>query len=208
LKNFSIIAEYVLISFEPDDSAELARLEVSNELEEGVMKMAKWIKPVQQCDPKQRTAHLILGVTSMHDANKILRNGLLITRMRVRARKLLQEPRRCLKCHKLGTDHLAATCSQEHDVCGTCAGNHCTAECAVRASGEFRYANCKIGGHATWSRDCPEFRHYNEHFQARFSEHQYQFFPLSSYPSMWQKIDGFRQEGAGVEEECMLGEVL
>ncbi|KAI0039366.1 hypothetical protein FA95DRAFT_1599856, partial [Auriscalpium vulgare] len=43
-------------------------------------------------------------------------------------RRLLAEPRRCLKCQRFGR-HIAAQCKQEHDTCGTCGGNHLTKDC-------------------------------------------------------------------------------
>ena len=98
----SIIAEYVLVSFSPDDRMQLASIETVNRLEPGGILNAQWIKPIYCRKQGQRTAHAILGYVQPEEANSAIRNGVIIAGKRVWAWKLLQEPRRCLKCQQIG----------------------------------------------------------------------------------------------------------
>src|SRR5882724_3364203 len=67
-----------------------------------------------------------------------------------------KEPRRCLKCQSLTTNHLAASCDQ-WVICGTCGGKHHMVECAMITSNQFWCASCQTTGHASWDRLCPTF---------------------------------------------------
>jgi hypothetical protein len=153
-KPFIIIVEFVPVGFDPTNMGDLLMIEEANELSMGAVKSAKWIKPIQRREAKQRTAHLIVNFTSVQDANRILQRGMLIAGTRVRTRKLLQDPRRCFKCHKHGVDHLATNCPQVHDMCRTCTGRHRTSECLETNPKFYKCVNCRADGHAAWSRDC------------------------------------------------------
>ncbi|KAA1467097.1 hypothetical protein DENSPDRAFT_742121, partial [Dentipellis sp. KUC8613] len=74
----------------------------------------------------------------------------------LRARKAKREPKRCLKCQKIGT-HFAKECPQEHDTCGTCGKEHTTKSCTETEQKHYWCVNCSIHGHASWERVCATF---------------------------------------------------
>jgi hypothetical protein len=195
-KPFVIIAEFVLVGFDPTNMGDLLTIEEANELSMGAVKSVKWIKPIQRREVKQQTAHLIVNFTSVQDANCILQRGILIAGTRVKTRKLLQDPQRCFKCHQHGVDHLVTNCPQVHDVYGTCTGRHHTSECLKTNPKFYKCVNCRVDGNGAWSRDCPSFIQHNERFQVRFPEHKYKFFPISSDPTTWERLDR-STEGSG-----------
>lgn len=141
-----LVVEYIPLTFKPDDQNHLGEIERENRLETKGILNARWIKPTYQRTQGQRVAHAILGLTNPEEANGIIRNGLVIAGKRVWARKLRQEPRRCLKCQQLGTTHLAAECKQTHNMCGTCSEDHRTADCTVTDPINYSCANCKEKG--------------------------------------------------------------
>ena len=117
--SYLVIAEYIPLSFNPTNQLHLTDIENENRLEpEGILS-ACWIKPTYRHKQGQRTAHGILGFAQPEEANLAIRNGVVIAGKRVWARKLLQEPRRCLKCQQIGATHIAAECEQAHCF-GTC----------------------------------------------------------------------------------------
>ncbi|KAG2742526.1 hypothetical protein P692DRAFT_201670406, partial [Suillus brevipes Sb2] len=134
----------------------------------------------------QRTAHVTLTLKSKNAANQIIRFGISIEGKKVYGRKLLPEPTRCLKCHVFNSGHIAADCPQEHDTCGTCGAEHRTASCAVNSKLRQLYhcANCKVEGHASWSRDCPIFIARWQTHRARNEEAKYKYFPTDD-PLTW-----------------------
>ncbi|KAF8579197.1 hypothetical protein K439DRAFT_1255589, partial [Ramaria rubella] len=119
-------------------------------------------------------------------ANCAIRTGLIIESKRVWARKLLQEPRRCLKCQGIGSDHIAAECKSIHDTCGTCGGMHRASECSIRDQASFQCANCKVKGPAAWDRQCPNFKNAAQRFRNRYPENAYCFFPTRDEPDSWE----------------------
>jgi len=51
--------------------------------------------------------HLIAQLRTLEDANQAIREGLIIMGKHVCARKMKREPRRCLRCQKLGAGHFS-----------------------------------------------------------------------------------------------------
>lgn len=109
----------------------------------------------------------------------------MIEGKRVWARKLLPEPRRCLRCHQIGSNHLAATCPNERDVCGTCGKDHRTADCVVQLREDRYCVNCKTPGHGAWDRSCPTFREKYAAFARNRPEDEYRYYPTSD-PRTWE----------------------
>ncbi|KII88883.1 hypothetical protein PLICRDRAFT_82729, partial [Plicaturopsis crispa FD-325 SS-3] len=132
--------------------------------------------------PSQRTAHLIVTFANPEAANHAMWAGLFIERKKVHARKLQQEPKRCLKCQSLA-GHMAAECSLAHDVCGSCGGNHRTNGCNNGAN-QLRCINCNERGHAAWDRSCPTFLAKARAFRGRHPENKYRYFPTDD-PVTW-----------------------
>ncbi|KAF8578107.1 hypothetical protein K439DRAFT_1362993 [Ramaria rubella] len=146
-------------------------------------------QPPQQWDPKQSSVHVIITLNSLAAANMAIATGLVIAGKRVQTRKLLQEPRRCLKCHQIGANHTTADCKQIHDTCGMCSTMHRTSECTIRDPKKYRCSNCKGIGHTAWDQECPAFQTYNTSFQTCYPENEYKFFPTSNDPHTWEMLD-------------------
>ena len=183
---YPTVVEYIPLSFKPDDRNQLESVEKENSLEaEGILS-ARWIKPAYRRKKGQRTAHAIVGFSQPEGANSAIRNGIIIAGKRVWARKLLHEPRRCLKCQLLGVSHVAAECQQDHDTCGSCGQNHRTADCTVDNPTHYSCVNCKDTGHAAWDRHCPTFTKLSARYNAKHPENGYRFFPISSDPTTWE----------------------
>ena len=160
-RTYPVIAEYVPISFDPNDRAQLDGVGRSSGMNQSGILNGRWIKPIYRCSQEQRMAHAVLRFTQPEGANEAIRNGVIIAGKRVWVRKLLQEPRRCLKCQKIGTTHITAECKQDHNTCGNCGGNHRTAECEIRDPAQYKCANCNEMEHVAWDRHCPTFTRAN-----------------------------------------------
>ncbi|KAG2068248.1 hypothetical protein BDR04DRAFT_937428, partial [Suillus decipiens] len=125
---------------------------------------ARYIKPINRCNPDQRTAHIILTFNTKESANQVIKFGLMVAGKKVYARKLIAEPSRYLKCHSLNGLHKAAECQQEFDICGTCTRIHRTSTCMITDQNNFFCVNCNAQGHAVWDRNCPMFiQKWNNH---------------------------------------------
>ncbi|KAG2346983.1 hypothetical protein BDR05DRAFT_877374, partial [Suillus weaverae] len=122
-------------------------------------------------------------------ANQAIRFGLTIEGRKVFGHKLIQEPIRCLKCHTIRGNHMAADCPQELDTCGTCRANHRTSTCGVDNPELFFCVNCETNDHTAWSRDCPTFIRKWEVHQGRQEDTCYIYFPTND-PLMWDTHPG------------------
>ncbi|KAG1828668.1 hypothetical protein EV424DRAFT_1536412 [Suillus variegatus] len=189
-RTFQIIAEYVPTTFNPDSSTSLAETEKNSKLQPGSLIKAKWIKPLARRNPNQRSAFCTLSCKDRESANHAIRLGLTIEGCKIAVHKLLPEPTRCLKCQQLTSDHMAATCSQETDTCGTCGLDHRTSECDFgTADPQHHYCiNCGLQGHASWSRDCPCFIERSNKMHGKSEEARYKFFPTEDDPESWEII--------------------
>ncbi|KIJ30591.1 hypothetical protein M422DRAFT_83889, partial [Sphaerobolus stellatus SS14] len=134
----------------------------------------------------QKVAHLIVKVSGAEAANQILRDGMVICSKRVRGRKMAREPRRCLKCQRIDTTHIAANCTSAQEVCGTCSANHRTKECKETNLAKFKCANCNMHGHASWGRECPAYQQTAQRIRQRDTEATYQYIPTDE-PWTWEQ---------------------
>lgn len=188
-RSYTVVAEYVptTVNLETEPHTEYKRIEDANDLRAMSVLSAKWIKPPHRRTQGQRTAHLLIGFKTIEAANTAIRNGLYIAGKRVTNRKLIQEPRRCMKCQGIGGGHLAAECPQVADTCGTCAGAHRTETCQISDSRGYRCANCQTRGHAAWDRTCPAFLSSAARLTERNPDNKYRYF-LSDDPSTWEQL--------------------
>lgn len=168
---YSTVAQFVPVSFGPENEAELREIEETNSMKPGAIGTARWIKPINRRQTHQSMAHLAIRYTSAEDANLALLNGIIICGTRVMSIKAKREPIRCLKCH--GWDHLAAACTKG-DKCGTCAGEHRTMTCNSKA---YRCVSCGTAGHASWSRECPTFKVKCMQMDKRLPENSMPYYP-------------------------------
>ena len=194
---YSIIAEYIPLTFDPTERGQIAEIKRVNGLNPDDILSAKWIKPATSRHQGQCSAHAILGFTQPTGANAAIRNGGIIAGKRVWARKLLQEPQRCLKCQKVGASHIAAECKQEKDTCGSCGNDHRTTECTITDTTLYKCVNCNESGHAAWDCQCSTFIRANSLFNAKHPENRYRYFPTALDPTSWELLS--EQENLGVE---------
>jgi hypothetical protein len=182
------VVEYVPTSFDPMSLGALEGVEKANGLSTGAIVSARFIKPTHLRSAGQRTAHLIMGFQSRESANTAIENGIFVEGKKVYARKLLQEPKRCLKCQTMDTNHIAAECKSIHDVCARCGAQHKTSVCEVQDQAAFRCSNCKGEGHGAADRRCPHFIDRLTRIQKLNPEHKYKYFPTSD-PKTWETKD-------------------
>lgn len=194
-RTFSVIAEFVPVAFQADKQSSWSEVETRNNLDMDEIAQGRWIKPVGKRYQGQRFAHLIINCSSPETANTAIRKGLIIAGKRVNVRKLISEPRRCLKCQRFDNPHLARDCRQTHERCGTCGNTeHKTAECKIDDPRDHHCVNCERKGHASWSRECPEFKARRERLLANTPDSSYIFYPTSD-PKTWeQRNDTARRE--------------
>ena len=155
-----VVAEFVPVSFNPEDTYDMVTVERDNDIEPGNLVAARWIKPQDKRAPGQRVAFLMLSFLTAQDANRAVTNGLYIASKHVSVRRDMEEPQRCAKCHKYDPPHLARNCKAIHETCATCASiHHKTADCTIVNPDEFRCVNCgSARGHAAWDRCCPAYQ--------------------------------------------------
>ena len=185
-KPFPVLVEFVPINFNTDEPSALREVERKNSLPIGSTKSARWIKPIERRNPKQRRAHMSMDLFRPCDANRIIREGLIVLGPRCPTRKLLPEPIRCMKCQSFEGSHFAKDCTKLTDTCGTCAGNHRTKDCEVSSSDQRFCANCQEPGHAAWDRECPVYITKAKKYQSHIADARYRFYPEREDPSTWE----------------------
>lgn len=183
------IAEFVPTTFGAGSDFANAQVEDVNKLHAGSLAYSKWIKPENLRSPSQRSAHAILGFTSREEANKALEYGLYMEGRAVQVRKMLPEPKRCLKCQRHG--HITTECKATTDTCARCSGQHRTATCNATGPEMLKCANCpdrNAAGHTAADRRCPTFVRETERLQARMPETKYRYYPTNE-PKTWRMVD-------------------
>src|SRR5882724_6299669 len=158
----------------------------------------RWIKPTSRRTVGQRTAHLITKLCSPEAANQALRDGLIIEGKRVWAGHMKKEPRRCLKCQSMASNHLAAECDQ-NTICGTCGKEHRTAECSECDQKKYWCVNCNLHGHASWDRTCPKFLDRSKRLEQLNPESMYTYFPTNE-PWTWEQTRNPEAKGQATND--------
>ena len=168
-----IMVPRIPLTFDPSNPAHLREVEEANGLTTKTVKKARWIKPDYRRAPGQSCAHAIFTISSVTDANRMIKEGVYICNTRTFPKKLKYEPKQCMKCRKWG--HYAAECRAEKDACGTCGGQHRTKECK---SENKRYCvSCRSDTHASWDRNCPEFLRKCDEYSNFHPENNLVYFP-------------------------------
>ncbi len=165
-RTYDLIAYNVPLTLEPTNPNHLTEINEVNQLDPGVIKSARWVKPIARRSPSQRSAHLILSFTDVNAANRALTGGLTICHSRTRIGKIKKEPIRCLKCQNW--NHYANECKASEDTCSNCAKPHRTSKCPNPL--KRRCVSCKTSDHASWSRECPTFVRKTDECNARYPE--------------------------------------
>ncbi|KAG2072434.1 hypothetical protein BDR04DRAFT_1013727, partial [Suillus decipiens] len=145
--SFHILIENVLLSFTPSNSAATADIEKKAGLQPRSINRTCYIKLEARHHPNQCMSHTIFTFSMKEGANQVIKFGLTVEGKKVYGRKLIPEPIRCLKCHSLDGNHIAAACPQELKMCGTCGKVHRTSSCTITDQNSFHCKNCDVKGH-------------------------------------------------------------
>ena len=177
-QTFYIVAEFMPTTFVAGDSGSYTKLEDTNNLPTDTITSTKFIKSPHLRYKEQKVTHLIVSFSSRKEANTIIQQGLYIEGKHVIVRKVLTEPRRCLKCQMYG--HFVSECKAQNDRCARCTEQHRTALCPIATNSPLRCANCKPGtssGHSAADRGCPSFLEEQAKIDKRSPENKFKYFP-------------------------------
>ena len=190
---YSILVPRIPLTFNPSNEKHLREIEECNELLEGAVVKARWIKPVNRRVPEQRSAHAIFAMKDVSLANVSIRDRLCVCSLQIYSSRLKHEPMQCMKCRKWG--HFAHACTADTDTCRTCSGEHRMSNCNSRS--KTFCVSCKSAKHASWDRDCPEFRHRCTQYDENYPKNSLPYFPteenwmLAACPEKLQLSDKF-----------------
>ncbi|KAF9004272.1 hypothetical protein BDQ17DRAFT_1223425, partial [Cyathus striatus] len=151
---YPTIIRMVSTTFDPTEKSHIDELIDRNGITTEEWGNAWWIKPIEQRRPDQKFAHLEISLANDNKINELITRGIIICNMWQETDKKKKEPTRCLKCQ--GWNHIAKTCSQLKDTCGTCGGEHWTSTCNVQ--GKQWCVSCNNDSHCSWDRSCPSFK--------------------------------------------------
>ncbi|KAF9495625.1 hypothetical protein BDN71DRAFT_1391049 [Pleurotus eryngii] len=148
----TVVAEFVPVDFDPDVMGELQVIERAIGMDVGSIKAAAYIKPVHRRSQGQRFAHLKLKFDNRTQANKAIRDGLVIHGKMITVRKDERELPMCYRCHAVGDGHFTANCKVETELCGHCRKEHRSKDCP---NPEVKWCHaCKRGGHGAGDKTC------------------------------------------------------
>jgi len=172
------LMEFVPLTFDPNLLSAVEEVERLSGLPLRSLLFAKFIKPKDRRHSGQSLGHAIFRFRTREAANHALVHGLFVEGKRVLARKLLPDPRRCMKCQVVGATHFAAECKSTHDVCGWCSKDHWTSKCPVTDPSLLKCHNCKEGAwpHTTADRKCLAFVAEVQKLHARTPGSKYRYF--------------------------------
>jgi hypothetical protein len=172
-RQYALLVPRIPLTFDPAVEVHLREIEEVNKLDDNAICKARWIKPANRRKPEQRVAHATFILNTASIANRCIKEGLYICGAKVFPAKLKQEPSQCMKCRKWG--HYASECTAQKDICGTCGGEHRTNNCTDH--NKRHCVACKADTHASWDRNCPEFKKRCNMFDESHPENALKFFP-------------------------------
>ncbi|CAK5270118.1 unnamed protein product [Mycena citricolor] len=188
--NYTVIADFVPVTFDPESPTAISELEDNNGHENGQIASARYIKPMERRARGQRVAHVTIGFKTAEAANRAIKFGLFVECTKVNCRKMLQEPTRCVKCQFYNTGHVARTCNSIHDTCARCGEMHRTSTCAATdeqvACSNCRANNLPAHGHGAADRTCPVFAKTLRESRQRNTDAQYRYYPTADDPDSWE----------------------
>ena len=192
-RTYSMLVPWVPLSFDPSNEDHLREIEECNSIPAGTITKARWIKPAYRRAAEQRAAHTIFTLNDVCVTNGFIRDGIKVCGLFIRPSRLKQEPMQCMKCRKWG--HFAHACTASVDTCRTCGDKHRTSECNNKD--KTYCVSCKSNSHASWDRDCPEFRRRCDQYDENFPENSLPYYPteeawtLSPRPGKLQRSEKF-----------------
>ncbi len=184
----NVIVPFAPTAIDIGDNATWRGIENSSGLTTGTIRNIRFLKPAKHHHEGQREAHLVLGLDSREQANKIIQAGVIIEGKELQARKELPDATRWMKCSVLPCDHDAKDCPNT-TKCGRCAGGHVTRDCKVTDRKKFHCVNCKVNGHGAVDRNtCPSFIRATDIVHSRHPESKYRYF-VTEDPATWATYD-------------------
>lgn len=172
-RSYSLLVPRIPLSFDPANEEHLREVEECNGLPTNTITKARWIKPINRRVPGQRAAHAIFSLGDITLANECIRDGLKVCGLHIRPSRLKNEPMQCMKCRRWG--HFAHSCTASIDTCGTCGEEHRTSECSNKE--KTFCVSCRSNTHASWDRECPEFRRRCDQFDENYPENNLPYLP-------------------------------
>ena len=158
-------------------------------LAEQMIAFSKYIKPPHLQAENQRVAHVTFRFNHHKGANHTIQDGMFIESKHVNVRKMLTEPRRCLKCQKYR--HYTVACKEKEDTCARCVEHHRALTCTITDTARFKCSNC-IGEtakeHGAADRECAKFEAERKKNQSHVPENKYKYYPTSSLDS-WRLLN-------------------
>ncbi|KAL7281623.1 hypothetical protein ACG7TL_004940 [Trametes sanguinea] len=129
-RTYKLVAERVPVSLDPKDLNKLRALEEAHDLCAGAIARADWIKPLERRFAGQQTAHVLLTISGVDQANTAL-CGLMVARQKVLVRRDIEELKR-LQCNTADDPHSyrCANC----DTAGHAAWDRCCPTLRARVS--------------------------------------------------------------------------
>ena len=172
-RTYQVIVQFVPVSFDPEDDEHIRAYEEHNNIANGSIAKAEWIKPVKDRKTGQKVATLRVYHRDAESANTILKQGAYVFTKRVVPKRPHKEPIRCLHCHKFG--HERRDCKYENAYCGRCSMLHETEDCNAPRSA-YKCINC-LGPHPSYDRECPKFWEKCQQMDQRCPENGLVFYP-------------------------------
>ena len=169
---FTVILQFIPLSFNINQH-NLSELEKENGWKEGTILTARWVKAPEKRTKDQQFAHIMASIADAQTANLILRDGFTLHYRKLQAKKNKREPIRCAKCQRYA-NHIASECQSQRDVCANCAGEHRTSSCTEKH--KKHCVSCDTNDHASWDRQCPEFRRKCESLDDHYPENTMPYF--------------------------------
>ncbi|PPR04736.1 hypothetical protein CVT24_011848 [Panaeolus cyanescens] len=156
------------------------RIAEDNQVDPSAVKSVKWIKLAERRSKDQRTAYVMISLTTPQAANCLIRDGVYLNGKewhRPAIRSTRDAPQ-CLKCQLYG--HLAKDCPNA-EACGTCGAGHPTKGC--RKLNTPWCVSCKSNNHSSWDRACPVFIAESRKL-VKNNKNDYMYFPTEE-PWTW-----------------------
>ena len=183
-RTYQVIVQFVPVSFDPANDEHIRSYEEHNNIGNGSIAKAEWIKPVKDRKTNQKVATLRVFHKDAESANAILKQGAYVFSKRVVPRRPHKEPIRCLRCHKFG--HERRICKTDNPYCGKCSRAHETDECSETRKA-FKCVNC-LGAHPSYDRECPTFWEKRQQMDQRCPENGLAFYPTDE-PWTWTTLE-------------------
>ncbi|KAF9040121.1 hypothetical protein BJ165DRAFT_1321117, partial [Panaeolus papilionaceus] len=180
-RGYQVMVKYIPLTYDDNIANGTAPREIEecNNIEEGAIKEARWIKPIERRREEQACAHAMLTFSNPKDANIAIRDGMVVHDTHCCPERSSKDALRCLNCQEF--DHIAANCPNK-TICGTCGENHRTKGCTKTSSPWC--VSCQNRKHSSWSRKCPVFISKTAELQKKFPENDLKYFPTEE-PWTW-----------------------